>query len=225
MQSIPRRRKRKTTERVADLEKKIETLTSLLANESPTNDTTPKSNQDAPNPESTTVDTLIDQAMNRGLIDWPSVCLAFDRYKREMCRYFPFVVFPANMDASTLKEQQPLVFFAIINAATASMHTSPDPELGDMLVKDLSLRIMYRGERSLELVQTLLIQAMFYARGKEMRELNFNQVVHTASTMALDIGLGRRSHKSWTAIFPGKPQLESLAGRRAWLGCYYEATR
>jgi hypothetical protein len=233
MQSIPRRRKRKTTERVADLEKKIEHLTTLLsATESNSNNPTPKSGagsvptaRGSGSESDPSSETLIDRALNRGLLDWQTVCTAFDRYKYQMCQFFPFVVFPPETDPAMVKEQQPLLFFAIVNAATASIHSPSKSELADMLAKDLALRIMYKGERTLEIIQTLLVHVSFYARPRHTRELNFNQMVHIASTMALDVGLGRRSHKSLSSQTPGQHQLESLASRRAWLGCYYSATR
>ncbi|KIX04484.1 uncharacterized protein Z518_05354 [Rhinocladiella mackenziei CBS 650.93] len=230
MQAIPRRRKRKTTERVADLERKINTLTALLAanDSSGSGDPSPPSAQTdgsipgdlAPGPSQ----TLIEDALNHGLLDWKTACKAFDRYRRKMCQYFPFVVFPPTSDAKTVSEQQPTLFFAIVAAALTSINARMDGGLGDMLTKDLALRIMYRGERSLELVQTLLVHISFYIRAKHMRELNFNQLVHIASTMALDIGLGRRPHKPTSTHRTEPHQLESLAGRRAWLGCYYMAT-
>ena len=235
MQSIPRRRKRKTTERVADLEKKIDALTALLAANEPSTsgDPTPKSAGDDSSAQAKTSDsdqassskTLIAEALDRGLLDWNTACESFDRYKLRMCAYFPFVVFPDTSDAKMVKDQQPLLFFAIVTVAITSMGKNVDSELGDMLTKDLALRIMYRGERSLELIQTILVHISFYTRAKHMRELNFNQMVHIASTMALDIGLGRRSHKSVSKDSADPNQLESLAGRRAWLGCYYAATR
>ncbi|KAK5301830.1 hypothetical protein LTR14_000075 [Exophiala xenobiotica] len=233
MQTLPRRRKRKTTDRVADLERKINTLTALLAsNESAISaNPSPKSAGESissrhkgkePDQPSNESRTLIAEALHQGLFDWPAACKAFDRYRKEMCLYFPFVVFPATADANVVKEQQPLLFFAICTVAMATMKGPVKPELWDMLTKDLSLRIMYRGERSLELVQVLLIHITWYTRAKEMRELNFNQMVHVACAMGLDIGLGRRSHKSAQSVDPH--HLESLAGRRAWLGCYYMGT-
>lgn len=231
MQSLPRRRTRKTTDRVTDLEKKIEQLTSLLAaSESGSHGPTPKSTNDGlppsdGDPAAKTNETLIDQAIADGLIDWHTACIAFDRYKFQMSRYFPFVVFSDDVEAATVKEQQPLLFCAIAVVGTSSMHSSSKQELRDWLTKDLALRAQYRGERSLELIQALLVLISFYARAKHMRELNFNQMVHTAATMGLDVGLGRRSHKSFPAQIAGEHQLESLAGRRAWLGCYYSATR
>lgn len=228
MQTLPRRRKRKTTDRVTDLEKKIEQLTSLLAaTEAGSNDPTPKSGHDgsAPSDSDTKPSTLIDQALNDGLIDWHTACIAFDRYKFQMSRYLPFVVFAADTEAATVKQHQPLLFYAIIVAATSSMHSSSKQELRDLISKDLALRVHYQGERSLELIQCLLVLLSYYARAKHMKELNFNQMVHTAATMGLDVGLGRRSHKPWSTQVPGEHQLESLASRRAWLGCYYSATR
>ncbi|KIY02312.1 uncharacterized protein Z520_02450 [Fonsecaea multimorphosa CBS 102226] len=235
MQDVPRRRKRKTTERVADLEQKINALTALLtANEtsSPSDrkklssihdDSTGNSGSKV-EASAKTETTLIAEAMSAGLLDWETACKAFDRYKNEMSRYFPFVVFASDTDALAVKQQQSLLFFAVITVGLASMQTTVDAELCDMLIKDLALRVVYRGERSLELVQTLIIHVLFYGRTKNLRDLNFNQMLHIACTMALDIGLGRRPHKSSATQRSDPHQLESLAGRRAWLGCYYMGT-
>ena len=230
MQDIPRRRKRKTTERVADLEQKINALTALLASKeasasvADTDSVPPRPFVDEESPE-TVEDTLISEALSRGLLDWETACAAFDKYKLEMSQYFPFVVFAKSMDAETLKEQQPLLFFAIVTVGLGRMKTIVDAELCDMLIKDLAMRIVYKGERSLELVQTLIVHVTFYSRALQMRDLNFNQMAHIASTMAVDLGLGRRPHKASFSKCKDTYQLESLAARRAWLGCYYMGTR
>ncbi len=236
MQSIPRRRKRKTTERVADLEQKINTLTALLAtNNGPgtgsANNLTPETAGAANSTAITTAGfdpgspTPIDDALHLGLLDWASACKAFDFYRERMCNYLPFVVFPAAADANVIKDQQPLLFCAVVTVALTAMPGPVNVDLWDLLTKELALRIMYRGERSLELVQTLIVHCTWYTRAKNMRELNFNQMAHVACTMALDIGLGRRSHKASSTQPTNPHQLESLAGRRAWLGCYYLGTR
>ncbi|OAG36470.1 hypothetical protein AYO21_09363 [Fonsecaea monophora] len=235
MQDVPRRRKRRTTDRVADLEQKINVLTALLTSNETTSpedqkklagarDTLTGTSTNNPQTSAEPDKSLIAEALSRGLLDWDTARKAFDRYKDEMCRYFPFVVFGSDVDAETVKQQQPLLFFAVITVGLGSMHTTVDAELCDMLIKDLALRVVYNGERSLELVQTLIVHIVFYGRAKNMRDLNFNQMVHIASTMALDIGLGRRPHKSTLKQRTDPHQLESLAGRRAWLGCYYMGT-
>ncbi|EXJ87163.1 hypothetical protein A1O3_04122 [Capronia epimyces CBS 606.96] len=235
MQSLPRRRRPKTTDRVADLERKIDALTALLSNKestksteaSPTAADTRNASQHQLSPSTqapSALDTLIADVLNRGILDWSTACLAFDQYNQKMCHFFPFIVFPATSTADIVKQQQPLLFFAIVTVALRLTQSNMATELIDMLAKDLSLRIMYNGERSLELVQTLLMYTLYYSKPKYARELNFNQIVHIASTMSLDLGLGRRSHKDSSAQTQDLNQLESLAGRRAWLGCYYLAT-
>lgn len=232
MQDIPRRRKRKTTERVADLEQKINALTALLASKEAGASTSARSDSESVPPRASegdtpaaSDDTLIADALSRGLLTWETAQEAFGHYQNDMSHYFPFVVFPQTQDAEALRDQQPLLFFAVVSAALSRMRTRVDLQLFDMLIKDLAMRVVYRGERSLELVQTLLVHVCFYARSLQMRDLNFNQMTHIASTMATDIGLGRRPHKSASAQRADPPQLESLAARRAWLGCYFMGSR
>lgn len=236
MQTIPRRRRPKTKDRVADLERKIDTLTALLATNASTKPTDPnakaavieEASPDQPSestPSLNASDSLIREALNNGLLDWDTACGAFDRYSNEMCRFFPFIVFPPSSSADSVREQQPILFFTIITVALFSIQSTAAVELIEMLTKELSLRVVYKGERSLELVQALLVYTTYYAKPKPAQELNFNQMVHIASTMALDIGLGRRSHKTSSIQRTDLNQLESLASRRAWLGCYYLGTR
>jgi hypothetical protein len=231
MQEIPRRRKlRKTTERVADLEQKINALTALLAAKeadsttSPDADSTPARPSDQV-PESPEETSLVEQACSRGLLDWETAKNSYRRFQREMSHYFPFVVFPESTDPAALKEQQPILFFAIVLVGLNTSRGTPNNELCEMMTNEFASRIIGRGERSLELIQALIVHSTFYTRPKEVRELNFNQMIHIACTMALDIGLGRRPHKSSQAQRTELYQLESLAARRAWLGCYYAATR
>lgn len=238
MQTLPRRRKKKTTDRVADLERKINVLTALLANSDSTlsRTTNASSTVEASSSRGKVSDpvntqtpeappTLIAEAVERGLLTWEGAYRMFDKYREEMCHYFPFVVFPTTSTAELVKEQQPLLFFTIVTVATGTLPGCANLDLWDMLTKVLALRIMYHGERSLELVQTLIVYVTWYNRGKEMQELNFNQMVHIACTMALDIGLGRRSLQARSARQADPHQLESLTGRRAWLGCYYMGAR
>jgi hypothetical protein len=230
MQDIPRRRKRKTTERVADLEQKINALTKLLASKEAGTSTTDTDSVPAPlcletDSPTSSDDTLLASAISTGLLDWNTAQEAFEYYRNQMSRYFPFVVFPSSTQAETLRDQQPLLFFAIVTVALSRMAVKDNGELCDMLIKDLALRIVYRGERSLELVQTLIVHVSFYSRALQMRDLNFNQMTHMATTMATDIGLGRRPHKATSTQKNGPHQLESLTARRAWLGCYFMATR
>ncbi|KAL2428719.1 hypothetical protein ABEF95_005350 [Exophiala dermatitidis] len=235
MQTIPRRRRPKTTDRVADLERKIDALTALLAsNQAATPggqasaatevvQPTPSHDSD-PDQTPNAMDTLIVNALGQGLLDWDTACGAFSRYQHYMCQFFPFVVFPPNSSADSIRSQQPFLFFTIVTLAMFSTQSSTAADLVNMLIKDLALRIVHKGERSLEIVQALLLYTTYYAKPKPTRELNFNQIVHMASTMALDIGLGRRSHKTFLTGQANRNELESLAGRRAWLGCYYLAT-
>ena len=121
--------------------------------------------------------TLIDETVSRGLLDWDIARTAFDHYRTNMSHYFPFVVFATKSDADALKEQHPLLYFAIVTIGLSRMKTKVDSELYDMLFKDLALRIVYKGERSLELVQRLLIHVCFYSRALQMGDLNFNQMI------------------------------------------------
>jgi hypothetical protein len=222
MQEIPRRRKlRKTTERVADLEQKINALTALLAAKEADSTTSPDAESTPARPsdqvsESPEEDSLIEQACSRGLLGWEAAKKSYLRFQQEMSHYFPFVVFSDAIDPAVLKDLQPTLFFAIVLVGLNTTKGTPNNELCGMMTNDFATRIIGRGERSLELIQALLVHSTFYTKPQGVRELNFNQMIHIACTMALDIGLGRRPHKSSQAQRTELYQLESLAARRAW---------
>lgn len=82
-------------------------------------------------------------------------------------------------------------------------------------------RVMYRGEKSVELIQALLVLVVHYQRPRQSKELNFLQIVHSAAIMALDLGLGKRSTRKGPDGMVPESTMNEAEARRVWLGCYY----
>jgi hypothetical protein len=245
--TAPRRKRQKTVHRVAELEKKIEALTASLGPRE-SQDETMDSSFPRPffEPESAKIfevdaeiarersarsaastrkwtreETVYVDVIDNGIVDETTAYLAFQRFHTEMCVYFPIVVFPAATTAQEIRSQKPILFLSILAAGIGVFQPGMQTLLSDELTFILADRIMYRGERSLELVQALLVLMIFYSRPRHQKELNFNQTIHIAATMALDLGMGRRSKKgafNEKPLFPGVSVVET---RRTWLGCYY----
>jgi hypothetical protein len=84
----------------------------------------------------------------------------------------------------------------------------------------------------MELVQTIQIMTVFYQPPEKYEELNFNQLIHIAAVMALDIGMGKRTRKGpplpWKPFMDKNkslPDANAAETRRCWLGCYYMCSK
>jgi hypothetical protein len=78
-----------------------------------------------------------------------------DKY-RQMSRYFPFVLIPKSATVSELSQSNPMVLKAIF--VTASWENSSLQKALELeYVKTLTKRIYLDGEKSLDLLQSLLI--------------------------------------------------------------------
>jgi hypothetical protein len=175
------------------------------------------------NNDSASIDVI-----DRQIIDEKTAYRAFDRYHNEMCRYLPIVVFPPSTTAAEIRRSKPVLFLSIVAAAVGALLPEVQPTLISEVTRIVSDRIVYRGKKSLELVQAVQILTVYYHPPEKYEELNFNQMIHIAAVMALDIGMGKRSKSGafaiWKEYMDKKaplPDMNAAETRRAWLGCYY----
>jgi hypothetical protein len=173
-------------------------------------------------------DTASIDVIERHIIDETTAYRAFDRYHNEMCRYLPIVVFPPSTTAAEVRRTKPVLFLSIVAAAVGALLPEVQPTLISEVTRIVSDRIVYRGKKSLELVQAVQILTIYYHPPEKYEELNFNQMIHISAVMALDIGMGKRSKSGafaiWKEYMDKKaplPDMNAAETRRAWLGCYY----
>ena len=93
-------------------------------------------------------------------------------------------------------------------------------------------RIILRGEKDLELVQSLQVSALWHYLPDHYDEFRFYQLVHLATIMSLDLALGQRyqpyiSSLPLLGILTSSPKDENILSsevlaerQRAWLGSY-----
>lgn len=83
-------------------------------------------------------------------------------FKKNMTEQFPFVVIPSDSTSRSLQHDRPLLWKAIM--VTAS-HGDPHRQLalGSKLMEDFTTRLLFRTEKSLDLLQGLLIFIAWYA--------------------------------------------------------------
>ncbi|PKS06510.1 hypothetical protein jhhlp_007258 [Lomentospora prolificans] len=172
--------------------------------------------------------------VERGVMTGEIADELFARYNEDMVPHLPGVVFPPTERAADLRKEKPLLFLAVMSAAAAA-YPHMQRELIEELMEIFGRKIICNGEKSLEIVQALLVSVMWYFPPESFEELKFYQLAHIAIVMALDLGLGRSNPVKprnanqpsgmhtlgFYSFRPGKDDPESLECRRTWLACYY----
>jgi RalA-binding protein 1 len=155
----------------------------------------------------------------------------FTRYTERMAPHLPAVIFPPSQTVAELRRSKPILFLAIMAAASSEVHSLQSTLQRELMVI-FAEKVFLSGEKSLELVQALLVAVIWYWPPEHFEELKFYQLVHVAAVMAIDLGLGRRGAPrrplgapySWQAhSFRRQAPVDptSIESRRAWLGCYF----
>lgn len=172
--------------------------------------------------------------IDRGLITTQQADEIFERYSNHMTKHLPAVVFPLGTRASDIRKTRPILFLAIMAAASSEM-----PNIQRQLVKELiqlfADLIVIRGQKSLELVQALHVGVIWYHPPEHFEELKFYQFVHMSAVMAIDIGLGRKRNSAKQRLIPytwkdhplrknSLPDPATIESRRTWLTCYFLAS-
>ena len=83
-------------------------------------------------------------------------------FRSNMTEQFPFVVIRPEATSQSLRSEKPLLWKAIMVAAT---HGNSDRQLslGANMMEDITTRLLFRAEKSLDLLQALLIFIAWYA--------------------------------------------------------------
>lgn len=164
--------------------------------------------------------------IDQQIVDAPTAYRIFDRYNMEM-QCLPIVVFPQGTKAEDIRRSKPVLFLAVLSAASNTIRPDLQPTFTAEVLRVLADRIICRGEKTFELVQSLQIVTIFYQPPERYEELNFNQLIHIAVVMGFDIGMGKRSRAGHAASwreYVGKPthaDPHRAETRRAWLGLYF----
>ncbi|KFY62633.1 hypothetical protein V496_04491 [Pseudogymnoascus sp. VKM F-4515 (FW-2607)] len=176
-------------------------------------------------------DHVIEQLLGCGILTTDTANAYILKY-RQMCEYSPFVVIPEGATTESLRQDQPFLLHAIL---AVSSRESPDLQstLERSLRERLLRTVMIEGEKSIDLLQAILIyltwEHFFHIPKKRL----FNQLLHVGVSMCIDMGLDigpceASSRKvglqlDHHCLSEGAPDdmFFSRAARRVYIGCYY----
>lgn len=245
----PSRKRQKTVHKVAELEKKINALTqSLLAktHTDPTPQPSPivtdasrsakESNKDSPDvrsnfplfpksdepwmptPSKSSI-TQYEDVIDRGIVSFAIADRIFDKFVEDLNPQCPLVAFPPGTTAEAVRKSRPMLFTAILAAGCITLVPEIQADIASELARQLAQRVFYLFDKSLDLIQSLLVYTTWVGKHKEAKDMGFNTYIHSAIVMAHDMGLTKR-----TKTPVSNDLVEQAEARRTWLGCYWCGT-
>lgn len=182
---------------------------------------------DASNASHTSSELPLDSIVNQ-----ETAARVFNRYVAEMAQHLPAVMFDAETSAAEIRSKRPILFLAILDTASVGMlEMDIQLRLNEMLLDVYANSILRNGEKSLDLIQALMVSTIWYRPPKRYEQMNVYLLTHISALMALDFGMGRKlnaSRTSQVATNVGQAQTpksflrsDSVEARRTWLGCYF----
>ncbi|KAH5062444.1 hypothetical protein HBI24_136280 [Parastagonospora nodorum] len=142
---------------------------------------------------------------------------------RSMSVSFPFVIVPAGITAHELHRERPMLFLAMITAASWQDHMR-QMSLDVIFRRELAERTIITPKRTLGLVQSVLVYLSWYHYTFSHKTQQIFFLHHLVVGLALDIGL----HRDYQPMaFPHRPRPKAPSPQdqrereRTFLGCYY----
>jgi hypothetical protein len=153
-------------------------------------------------------------------------------FRSELAKHCPWVVVPLDTTSDELRQTRPLLFLSICVAA-AYRDPPRQAELGRKFRDHLVSQLLPTGEKSLDLLQGLLVAINWY-QFHTLVSVHLTNLLHLAMAQVVELGLGRRLHaldRQRPAISGLKALLSdedacrqnqppSLDGPRAYLACF-----
>jgi hypothetical protein len=155
------------------------------------------------------LDTSVDSRFSSELE--PSVAEAADllsRFKTLFIQHFPFVVVPVDKSSQELQQEKPYLYKSIM--MVASYH-QPVRQLamGEEIVQGFSTSLLIRVEKSLDLLQGLLVYSAWFVESSQMPNTDIN-IQHTSCISCWIIPLTASTYARHYYHFSVNPRLTNV---------------
>lgn len=164
-----------------------------------------------PDPPTTSAMEGQPSIVDRGLLSEAEVERLVTSFKCDFVSKFPFVLLQPGETADGLRCTQPFLFLCVV-AATMGSVLPLRKIVADEIMKHVTLRIVERSERNLELLRGLLVHSAWYSYPAERHHPRLLLLIQFCVSISHDLGL----HK--------KADLTSDE-QRALLGTYWLSSR
>ncbi|KAI1627499.1 hypothetical protein EDD37DRAFT_263504 [Exophiala viscosa] len=152
----------------------------------------------------------------RRILSMDNAVTVFDYWAHDMSTTCPIVIFAPGTKAQEVRERRPMTFLAILAISSPVCMPSVQQDLTVDLARQLSERVLFHGEKSVDLIHALLLHASYYIRPRNARDLAFNQYINATIVMCYETGVGKRSPLRRVV-----PLAEKIESARAWLSVFH----
>lgn len=143
------------------------------------------------------------------------------KYLNELVPGAPIVPASANWTFDRLRKEKPVLFQAIVYAASPGLLSIELQEDIAKIVMDLfATRVISEGQRNVELLQAVLVATMWHRIPRHHTHLASFELLQLAPNMAQDIGLGSASSSCSLGYSKTDRDSDSADGVRAWFSCH-----
>lgn len=152
------------------------------------------------------------------------------QFFRKKSMHFPFVYVSPQASLDSLRREKPFLLHSILTiAAQSNLKLQKILELE--LREKLSNKLLVHGEKSLDILQGVLVYLGWYHFFFDPNRMQIYQLSQMAATMAIELGLNRRLQNSVPisafslidSTVPRQPY-EEMERMRTFLGCFYMAS-
>ncbi|CAJ2503696.1 Uu.00g110900.m01.CDS01 [Anthostomella pinea] len=142
---------------------------------------------------------------------------------RAMLPHFPCVVLPDDADVRSLARDSPFVLLAILAVTSCSTSLQGHSLYDEEFRKVLGLKFVAGGDRSLELLQGLLVYCSWYPFHLRPKNRQLFQYLRMAVDMVHDLELDQESdlNLSWQRPVERDSKIQNI---RAFLACFYASS-
>lgn len=128
-------------------------------------------------------------------------------FQTDLVSKFPFVLIANGVTAARLRDREPFLFLCIVAATMGSAHPLRKI-VAEEIMKHVTLRVVARSERNLELLRGLLVHIAWYSYPAERYHPQLLLLIQLCVSILYDLGLHKKS----------SPNLDE---QRALLGTYW----
>ena len=101
----------------------------------------------------------------------------FDHFTQNFLPHFPVLVISQSSTAAKVQKEQPILFLAILNAASGIYPVDMQSRINQELFSTIARLVLIEGIKSLEVVQALLVAALWYYTPPRYQNLKYYQLV------------------------------------------------
>lgn len=145
--------------------------------------------------------------VDQGLLSEAEAERLVTTFQLELVPKFPFVLIAHGETAARLRDQEPFLFLCVVAATMGSAHPMRKT-VAEEIMKHVTLRVVARSERNLELLRGLLVHVAWYSYPAERYHPQLLLLIQLCVSILYDLGLHRKS----------SPNLDE---QRALLGTYW----